>query len=65
MDERDLLGCRAYGRNTWPQVATLLPRLNAALRRLVTHELPLEEAEAAIGLIERGECIKVVLRPHA
>jgi len=65
MDEQDLLGCRAYTRNTWLTSVALLPGLAASLRRLITHVLPFSEAEQAIGLIERRECIKVVLQPDA
>jgi len=62
LGEQELLGVRAYSRTTWDTSVALLERLAPAMQRLITHTLPFSEAGAAIGLIERRECIKVVLQ---
>jgi 2-desacetyl-2-hydroxyethyl bacteriochlorophyllide A dehydrogenase len=65
LEEKELIGVRAYNRGTWSRSVALLAPLADRARRLITHTLPFAEAERAIGLIERRECIKVVLRADA
>jgi L-iditol 2-dehydrogenase len=30
---------------------------------LITHRMPLEELETALGLVEERQCMKIILRP--
>ena len=65
LDEKELVGCRAYNRNTWLKSTALLEGLAPEMKGLITHTLPFSEVEEAFALIERRECIKVVLQPDA
>lgn len=65
LGELELIGVRAYSRNTWHKSVALLERLAPRLPSLVTHRLPFSEAATAIGMIERREGVKVVLQPDA
>jgi len=65
LDELDLIGCRAYNRDTWPRSVGVMEVVAPQVRRLVTHVLPFTEIDEAIRLIERRECVKVVLQPDA
>ena len=49
---------------TWSFSQHLLPELSNELSRLVTHELPLEEAQQGFDILDRGEGIKVIFRPE-
>lgn len=50
-------------RNTFPQAVRLVESGKLALEPIVTHQLPLAQAAAAIEILERGEGIKVLLIP--
>ena len=63
LDEKELIGCRAYNRGTWVRSTTLAGALADELRQLVTHVLPFAEIDQAFTLLERRECMKVVVLP--
>lgn len=65
LGEHELIGVRAYSRNTWHKSVALLEPLAPRMAPLITHRLPFSEAAEAIGMIERREGIKVVLQPDA
>jgi threonine 3-dehydrogenase len=48
---------------TWEQARSFLAS-GLDISSVVTHTLPLEKFEEGLGLMERGECGKVVLKPH-
>jgi threonine 3-dehydrogenase len=57
-----------YGRllrETWAQVTQLLPRLSAALDRIVTHEFALEDYETAFRVASSGDAGKVLFRVNS
>ena len=64
LDEKEIHGCRAYNRGTWNRSTALVDGLTAELRQLVTHVLPFGEIARAFSLLERRECMKVVLLPE-
>ncbi|MBC7331473.1 MAG: L-threonine 3-dehydrogenase [Synergistetes bacterium] len=49
--------------STWWKVRELLEKGKLNLEPIITHELPLEDFEKAMELIERGECGKILLKP--
>ena len=65
LDEKEIFGCRAYYRETWLRSTTLAAGMAAELRQLVTHVLPYAEVGQAFELLDRRQCIKVVLCPEA
>ncbi len=62
--EKELLGVRAYDRNTWLKSVPLLSVLAPDLRKLISHTLPFSEIERAIQMIRNRECMKVLLKPE-
>lgn len=63
LKELELIGSRGYNDPTWRLVMQLLPQVAPTIMKLVTHELPFEEFERALGLVERREGVKIILRP--
>lgn len=63
LKELELIGSRRYNDPTWRLVMRLLPSVAPTIMKLVTHELPFEEFERALGLVERREGVKIILRP--
>ncbi len=61
--EIELVGTRAYTGRDWDKVSTTL--LNAAedLRHVVTHRIPLAQAEEGIKRMKSREGLKIVLEP--
>lgn len=49
--------------NTWWKVKELLENRKLNIDPIITHELPLEDFEKAMRLVETGECGKVLIRP--
>ncbi|MDP6404329.1 MAG: alcohol dehydrogenase catalytic domain-containing protein [Alphaproteobacteria bacterium] len=64
LDEKEIFGCRAYNRGTWVRSTALSASLASELRQLVTHVLPFGEIDRAFSLLERRECMKVVVEPE-
>ncbi|WP_257351464.1 L-threonine 3-dehydrogenase [Pseudalkalibacillus decolorationis] len=48
---------------TWRQVSGLLKSEQVDVKKMITHEFPLEEFEKGFELMLEGKCGKVVLRP--
>ena len=63
LKELELIGSRGYNDPTWRLVMQLLPQVAPTIMKLVTHELSFEEFERALGLVERREGVKIILRP--
>ncbi len=63
LDEKELIGCRAYNRGTWVRSTALAAALTGQLRQLITHVLSFAEIDRAFTLLERRECMKVVVLP--
>ncbi|WP_198174264.1 zinc-dependent alcohol dehydrogenase [Mesorhizobium xinjiangense] len=63
LKELELIGSRGYNDPTWCLMMRLLPALAPAIMKLVTHQLLFEEFEQALGLVERREGMKIILRP--
>ncbi|MEQ9616611.1 MAG: L-threonine 3-dehydrogenase [Phycisphaerales bacterium] len=61
-------GAKVHGINgrrmweTWYQMETLLLANKLQLRKIITHELPMEDYKEAFRLMQSGEGIKVVLK---
>lgn len=49
--ELTLLGSRGYNETTWNRLVRVLPRVQEQALRLISHRLPLEEFETALGLL--------------
>jgi threonine dehydrogenase-like Zn-dependent dehydrogenase len=60
--ELEVIGSRGYNEATWTLMMRQLPSVATDVLRLVTHQLPLEEFEDALRLVERREGMKVILR---
>ena len=63
LDEKEIIGCRAYNRATWIRSTALAAALTSELRQLVTHVLPFSEIDQAFALLEQRQCMKVVVQP--
>ncbi|RST83915.1 hypothetical protein EJC49_21905 [Aquibium carbonis] len=63
LKELELIGSRGYNDPTWRLVMRLLPAVAPTIMKLVTHELAFEDFEQALGLVERREGVKIILRP--
>lgn len=63
--EKELIGVRAYDRNTWLKSSVLLGDVATDLKQLVTHTLPFTEIDQALTLIQERKCIKVLIQPNA
>jgi len=63
LEEKEIYGCRAYNPATWRRAAALVGTLHDDLRKLVSHQLPITEANRAFELVEARQCLKVVLHP--
>jgi len=62
--EIDVLGLTGrYMYSTWDRVQRLVTRGLVDLKSVVTHQLPLEEAEDGFQLLLKGEASKVILNP--
>lgn len=64
LKEIALIGSRGYNETTWRHTMTVLPQVATDVRKLVTHELPLQDFERALQMVERREGTKIVLRPQ-
>ena len=62
--EKELIGVRAYNKNTWPKTMALISGLAPDLKQLISHTLPFSAIEEAFGLIKRRECMKVLVDPR-
>ncbi len=61
--ELEIIGSRGYNETTWALMMKALPPVTAAVLQLVTHEMPYEDFEHALRLVETRQCSKIVLRP--
>lgn len=61
--EKTILGSFNYLPTTWMHAITLLDAKRVNPERLITHRLPLEAAHDGFALAERGEALKILLRP--
>jgi threonine 3-dehydrogenase len=57
-----LAGRRIF--DSWYRTRGLLESGAVSLRPLITHEMPLEDIDVAIGLLRSGKAGKIILRPH-
>ena len=64
LKELALIGSRGYNETTWRLTMSVLPQVATDVLRLVTHQLPLEDFEHALRVVERREGTKVILRPQ-
>lgn len=63
LDEKELVGCRAYTMQTWRQVQALLPTVHPQLALIISHRIPLDEGVEAFRLAQSGEGVKILLLP--
>jgi threonine dehydrogenase-like Zn-dependent dehydrogenase len=61
--ELELIGTMAYTSKNWRRVSETLLETEEDLRRLITHQFPLEKAEEGIRLMKNHEALKVILQP--
>jgi 2-desacetyl-2-hydroxyethyl bacteriochlorophyllide A dehydrogenase len=61
--EIELVGTRAYTGKDWDKVSTTLLNAAADLRHVVTHQIPLAQAEEGIMQMKSREGLKIVLKP--
>ena len=63
LKELALIGSRGYNETTWTLMLQVLPRVVGDVLRLVTHQVAFQDFELALGMVERREGSKIVLRP--
>ncbi|KQT11599.1 zinc-dependent alcohol dehydrogenase [Ramlibacter sp. Leaf400] len=63
LKELALVGSRGYNGTTWPLMLDLLPRVEKQVLSLVTHQVPFQDFEKALHMVQAREGCKVVLRP--
>ncbi|SFB30380.1 L-iditol 2-dehydrogenase [Rhizobium sp. NFR07] len=61
--ELEVIGSRGYNETTWSLMMRQLPAVAGDVLKLVTHEVELKDFEQALGLVERREGMKIILRP--
>ncbi len=61
--EVSMTGSYGYARSHFVESLALITAQGARLERLVTHRLPLSRGVEAMGLLQRGEAMKIVLEP--
>jgi threonine dehydrogenase-like Zn-dependent dehydrogenase len=65
LKELELIGSRGYNETTWSLMLRTLPAIARDVLKLVTHELPFDEFETALRLVEAREGAKIILRPES
>jgi 2-desacetyl-2-hydroxyethyl bacteriochlorophyllide A dehydrogenase len=65
LKELELIGSRGYNETTWSLMLRTLPAIARNVLKLVTHELPFDEFETALRLVEAREGAKIILRPES
>jgi threonine dehydrogenase-like Zn-dependent dehydrogenase len=60
---KKLLGAYAYDTQTWSRVITLLASDLLDVEAMITHKLPLDEAEQGFQLALKKEAAKVLFTP--
>jgi 2-desacetyl-2-hydroxyethyl bacteriochlorophyllide A dehydrogenase len=63
LNETEMIGIRAYNPKTWETCLKILGSGRIDLRRVITHRLPLDEAERAFRLLQQREGLKILLKP--
>jgi L-iditol 2-dehydrogenase len=61
--EVSITGSYGYALSHFISALSLVTASSARFERLVTHRLPLERGVEAMGLLQRGEAMKIVLEP--
>ncbi|MBI4503920.1 MAG: alcohol dehydrogenase catalytic domain-containing protein [Chloroflexi bacterium] len=61
--EKTLVAIRGFNQSCWDRALAYIGEGSLDLTPLVTHRLPLAEAERGFDLLERREALKVILRP--
>lgn len=61
--EVELIGVRAYDPNVWGRSYDVLASGKIPLARVVTHRLPLEDAERAMELMTSRQGLKILFTP--
>jgi 2-desacetyl-2-hydroxyethyl bacteriochlorophyllide A dehydrogenase len=63
LKELELIGSRGYNETTWSLMMRVLPAIASDVQKLVTHEVPFDDFEAALRLVEDRQGAKIILRP--
>lgn len=63
LTEKELIGIRAYSRSTWKRSISLMANERINLKPLITHSLPLIEAEKGFNLMKEKKAIRTLLVP--
>ena len=61
--EIELVGTRAYTKKDWDNVSNTLLGASEDLSHIITHRIPLENAEEGIKLMKAREGMKIILEP--
>ena len=62
--EHTILGSRIYARGNFRTAIELVDKAQVDLAPLITHTFDLEQAEAALGVAQRGQdCCKILVKP--
>jgi len=62
-NEKTILGCWTHSSSTWDRAISLLSSSKIKIRPIITHILPLEQAEYGFHLLKKREAVKVLLIP--
>ena len=61
--EMEMVGTRAYTPKHWQKVSAVLLNAEEQLKQMITHRLPLSEAEQGMKLMKSREGLKIILLP--
>lgn len=63
LNETEMFGIRSYTPKTWETCLNIVSSGKVDLKPVITHRLPLEEAERGFQLLQQREGLKILIKP--